>query len=429
MQLLTHHLAKHKFKTPQHLTRFVKSIFLTHFIAISHQLTDLFACGHKKGWRNQWLINWMARLRDSGSKSSFLQPSPWIQGSGLCSSSNLRSRIPTQILFWTLPFLKQKHKFLSGNVSYTALTRLFLRFWTVIPSYLYIDLVCRHHDMSTSFTLAVPKQGTFHAILPNVPGAKTADQQFCWSRKESCEEVPWNSFNKKNMNKSDDFWQFVWSRIYNQMPKSQKWTVTTSHLHVLRPRLFTVDHRLHALGGGPRTQRIWACSWNKCKANRKRAKCGLVDFLTCITCIWSPRTLVANDTLFTCFLLFHSIDPCNLSRVKRPASKTLESDRSPQTCFLFWSTCWVYFCYFRPQFLPRYFAQRVGFLTCMMTLRCEQTHRIFRMAILWTSSSQKLCDKTFVGCLKQNLGFHGTTSKTLSHIGAISVCATGHRTS
>ena len=355
MQLLTHHLARHKFKTPQHLTRFVKSLFLTHFIAISHQLTDLFACGHKKGWRNQWLINW---IRDSGSKSSFLQPSPWIQGSGLCSSSNLRSRISTQILFELCLF---QNRNTNSYLAMSVIQHLQDFFYDSGQSFLHIyirRIYIYNLYILYRFSLQTPRHeyilypcSTQARDLPCHPSKRPWRENswsaVCWSRKESCEKVPWNSFNKKNMNKSDDFWRFLWSRIYNQMPKSQKWTVTTGHLHVLRPRLFTVDHRLHALGGGPRTQRIWACSWNKCKAKRNRAKCGLVDFLTCITCIWSPRTLVANDTLFTCFLLFHSIDPCNLSRVKRPASKTLESDRSTQTCFWFRSTFGVYFCYFR----------------------------------------------------------------------------------
>lgn len=92
-----------------HLTRFVKSLFLTHFIAISHQLTCFLVATR--------------RVEEISGSSTLLQPSPWSQGSGLCSSSNLRSRI-----LFELCLFRNWNTDSSGNVNYTTLTRLFLQF-------------------------------------------------------------------------------------------------------------------------------------------------------------------------------------------------------------------------------------------------------------------------------------------------------------
>ena len=235
------------------LTRFVKSLFLTHFVAINHQLT-CFLVATQKGWRNQWLINPSPAFSMKSRFRSLFLIQPEVQNS-----------------VWTLPFSKQKHRFFSGNVNYTTLTRLFLRFWTFILLHLYIyHLYIPFVHLYYRFSLQarresiVPKQGTFHAILPNVPGSKQLISGFAGQEKSGAKKCREMASIRKKMNKTkvimfDDSYELS---IYNEMPKSQKRTVTTGHLHVLRPRLFTVDHRLHALGGWPRTQRIWAHETN-----------------------------------------------------------------------------------------------------------------------------------------------------------------------
>lgn len=186
---------------------------------------------------------------------------------------------------------------------------IFYIYHLYIPIGTSIDLVCKHDNVSPSYPSRRPSMPSFQTSLAR----KQLISGFAGQEKsgaKKCREIasPRRTWTKH---------KWLCLTIPMNYPSTIKCQKARNELSqqvifmswVLRPRLFTVDHRLHALGGWPRTQRILGLLTKQMQAKRNRAKSRFVDFL-------SPRIWAATYTHFTRFLLFHAMDPCNLSLAK-----------------------------------------------------------------------------------------------------------------